>query len=116
VIKMEGWKDRLFEMDSLPNDEIDEMLIKSSEAKKNDVGIINPNNGAGMLIREDQTIEAFADYGLGFRIDPVTQSFSIFAPTIKFFCNKKEEFNWNEHFTYLRDEYKDVIDILEGEE
>jgi hypothetical protein len=113
---MENWKDRLFEMDALPNEEIDDMLVKSSEAKNHDVGLINPHNGAGLLIREDQSIEAFSDYGLGFRIDPVTQSVSIFAPTIKFFCNKKEEFNWNDEFTYLRNEYKDVIDILEGED
>ncbi|WP_089097198.1 hypothetical protein [Parageobacillus galactosidasius] len=114
MIKMENWKDELWELDSMPTQELDELFIQSAEAKRNDVGLINPSNGAGILIREDQTIEAFADYGLGFRIDPVTQSFSIFAPTIKLFYNKKEEISWDEEFTYFRGEYEEMKDILEA--
>lgn len=112
---MENWKDELWELDSMPAEELDELFIKSSEAKRNDIGLINPSNGAGLLIREDQTIEAFADYGLGFRMDPATQSFSIFAPNIKLFYNKKEEISWNETFTYFRGEYSEIKKILEGD-
>jgi hypothetical protein len=113
---MEGWKETLWKMDQQPQQNLDEMFLQSTEAKRNDVGLINPSNGAGVLIRENRVIEMFADYGLGFRIDPIMQSFTIMAPTIKVFCNQKEEASWDEAITYFRGEYKDIQQLLEGDE
>ena len=113
---MARWKEELFEFDSRGKESLNQVHEKSYNTKPNDIGLINPLNGAGLLVRENKKIEAFSDYGLGFRIDPESQSFAIFAPTIKFFANEVKTYDHEESKTYLKEEYKDILDLLkEGE-
>lgn len=109
-----NWKDTLFQMDMQPLQSMDEVAEQSYSTKTNDIGLIHPINGAGILVRENKKIEAYSDFGLGFRMDPDTQSFSVFAPTIKFFTNEFKTYDYEEDKTYFEGEYQDIINILEG--
>lgn len=93
---------------------VDDIQTQQTEAKSKDVGLVNPTSGAGMLVRENGRIEAFADYGLGFRIDPDTQSLSIFAPNLKLFYQKKSHVDYDQDMHFIKDEYKDALDLVEG--
>jgi hypothetical protein len=111
---MSGWKDRLFEMDMKESSDMNEIHKREYETQNNDVGVINPINGSGILVRDNKRIDAFSDFGLGFRIDPETQSFSIFAPTIKFFCHTQKTFDYEKTESYLKGEYKDALDTIQN--
>jgi len=95
---------------------VDDIYTQETEAKNNDIGMINPHSGAGVLVRENGLLEAFADYGLGFRIDPETQSFSIFAPNLKLFYQKIEEIRYDQNMTFIKDEYKEALDAIDNKE
>lgn len=110
------WKDKLLQMDMEIERNLDDVQIQHTEAKAKDIGLVNPASGAGMLIRDNGRIEAFADYGLGFRFDPDTQSLSVFAPNLKLFYNHKSELKHEDKMTFLKDEYKDALDIIQGRE
>jgi hypothetical protein len=109
-----SWKHKLLQMDTQVAEDLDTLMVQSTEAKNHDVGIINPTSGVGLLARENGRIEAFSDYGLGFRIDPVTQSFSIYAPTIRMFAEKVESHTEEKPVSYIKGEYKEVLDLLGG--
>lgn len=109
---MAQWKDKLFELDQELDQNVNDLLTQSTEAKVHDVGLISPKSGAGVLVRENGKVEAFADYGLGFRMDPETQSLSIYAPNLRLFYQKKNVYDYKEAFTYIKDEYKDVLNLL----
>ncbi|CDQ41804.1 hypothetical protein [Virgibacillus salexigens] len=109
---MSSWKEKLLNMDMELENNVDNLFIQSTEAKGKDIGLINPTSGTGVLAREDGRVEAFADYGLGFRMDPKTQSFSIFAPNLKMFYQKKEEISYNQKLNFIQGEYKTVLDKL----
>ncbi len=109
---MTNWKDKLTEMDSTLDLGIDDILSSRQESQMNDVGLVNKHSGAGILVRESGRIEAFADHGLGFVIDPDTQSMMLFAPNLKIFNQKKETMSFNNRADFLQKEYKDVSEIL----
>jgi len=109
---MAEWKDKLIDIDMGVEHNIDDVYEMSKETKMEDVGMVNPNNGAGMLVRDSGKIEAFSDYALGFVMDPETQSFSIYAPNLKMFFNKKEEIKFNQDMSILKNEYDDVLKII----
>jgi hypothetical protein len=107
-----SWKDDLYELDTYEPDDLDTLSETSTEAKADDVGMINPVSGAGILARENGTLEGFADYGLGFRFSRDSQSLMIFAPSIHIFSSNIEKHDRIVRNTYLRDEYGDIEDIL----
>lgn len=108
-----SWKDKLFDLDSRNIDDIDDLYKQSTEVKNHDIGLVNQKSGAGIIARENGRIEAFSDFGLGFRIDPETQSLSVFAPNIKLFTSKKQEFSYEQGMTFLKNEYKDAMDVYQ---
>lgn len=112
----ETWKEQLFAMDTQPLQSMNDVAEEAYSTKANDIGLVHPVTGAGLLIRENNKIEAYANFGLGFRLDPETQSFSVFAPKIKFFTNELKTYDYEENKSYFQGEYKDIIDLLEEKE
>lgn len=108
-----SWKDDLYELDMTEAQDLDELSEQSTESKPNDVGFINPNSGAGILGRENGTLEGFADYGLGFRFSRDSQSLLVFAPSIHVFSNDIQKHDKVIRNTYLKDEYGDIEEILQ---
>lgn len=107
-----GWKSELAKMDLQEAQDLDTIADANSEAKTNDIGIINPTSGAGILARENGLLEGFADHGLGFRFDPSTQRLLVFAPEVHLFTSKIETHSANETATYFTKEAAMVRDLL----
>lgn len=100
-------------MDSEVDEAIDDVLEHQRHSGSEDVGLINPNVGAGIMVRENGKIEAFSDYGLGFSFDPETQSLNVFAPNINIFHQNIEKANYNHHLTFFKNEYEEARKKLE---
>jgi|GEM_PF-3311239 len=107
-----SWKEDLYELDLYESLDLDVIADQSTEAKENDIGMINPISGAGILARENGTLEGFADYGLGFRFSRDSQSLLIFAPNIHVFSLHIEKHDKIIRNTYLKDEYGDIENLL----
>lgn len=107
-----GWKEDLYELDLRQPKDLDDLAEESTEAKNNDVGFVNANSGAGILGRENGTLEGFADYGLGFRFNRDSQSLLVFAPNIHVFSSNIQKHDKIVPSTYLKDEYGDIEEIL----
>lgn len=108
-----SWKDDLYELDMHEAEDLDELAEQSTEAKDQDVGFVNPRSGAGILGRDNGTLEGFADYGLGFRFSRDSQSLMVFAPSIHLFSHSVEKHDKVIRNTYLKDEYGDIEAILQ---
>ncbi len=108
-----GWKEDLYELDMREPQDLDDLAHRSGEAKVNDIGIINPASGAGILARENGVLEGFADYGLGFRFSRDSQSLMVFAPSVHIFASDIQKHDRIVRNTYLRDEYGDIEEILQ---
>lgn len=109
-----GWKKELFQLDMHQSKDLDYAAETITEAKNDDVGIVNSKSGAGILARENGILEGFADYGLGFRFNRNTQSLMVFAPNIHVFSpsiQKHEKITKN---SYFQDEYQDILQVLES--
>ena len=113
---MAKWKDYLYEFDQNVDSNINDLDTERTEAKVNDIGIINQSNGVGILARDNGRLEGYADYGLGFRMDPETQSLSIFAPNLRIFSNSVETHDFNKQVTFIKNEYKDALQIIKQKE
>ena len=107
-----GWKEDLYKLDLHEAEDLDDLADQSSVAKTNDVGFVNPNSGAGILGRENGTLEGFADYGLGFRFSRDSQSLMVFAPSVHIFSHAVEKHDKVIRNTYLKDEYGEIDQIL----
>ncbi len=108
-----GWKEDLYELDMREPQDLDDLADKAGEAKSNDIGFINPTSGAGIIARENGTLEGFADYGLGFRFSRDSQSLMVFAPSVHIFSSDIQKHDRIIRNTYLRDEYGDIEEILQ---
>lgn len=108
-----SWKDALYKLDIEETDDLDALSESSTEAKPDDIGMVNTVSGAGILARESGTLEGFADYGLGFRFSRDSQSLLVFAPNIHLFSMNIEKHDALIKTTFLKDEYKDIENLLQ---
>lgn len=107
-----GWKEELYSYELNESQDLDELADSSTEMQNNDLGIINPVSGAGIVTRENGNVEAFADYGLGFRFSRDAQSLMVFAPSVHIFSTDIQKHDQVAMNTFLRDEYNDIDSIL----
>lgn len=110
-----SWKSTLTEHDMRISEDLDFLADHSTRSKEDDIGLINPKSGAGILARENGTLEGYADYGLGFRFSKEKQALLVFAPSIHVFTKEIHKYDSIEKQTYLRDEYADVVELLKGD-
>jgi hypothetical protein len=113
---MAKWMDQLNNIMFPIEQNIDDMLRASNEAKTHDIGLINKVSGAGLLARDSGVLEAFAYYHLGFRMDPSRMMFSVYAPNIQFVCKNFQVIDDIEKqpFDPINDDYKAVLDMIGG--
>jgi hypothetical protein len=109
-----SWKDNLYMLDTRETEDLDTLSEVHTEVKNNDIGMVNPISGVGVLATEKGHLEGFADYGLGFRFSRDTQSLSVFASSIHLFALEVERHDTVVQNTYLKDEYGDIDSILQG--
>ncbi len=109
-----SWIEDLYELDIKPEEDIDSIVDKSTQAEAMDVGVINDDSGTGILARGNGNLEGFADYGLGFRFNRENQTLSIFASNIKMFTDNFKIIDSSEKDEYLKDEYNDIMMMLFG--
>jgi hypothetical protein len=109
-----SWKEELYKYELNESQDLDKMANASTELQDDDIGVLNPTSGAGIVAKKDGTLEAFADYGLGFRFSPQSQSLSIFAPNVHVFSTNIQKHDQVTTKTYLKDEYQDVESLLSG--
>jgi hypothetical protein len=76
-----GWKEKLAEMKANPRKDIKEMMDKHQTAHNKDVGFYGKNGGS-VFVRDGGCVDLFAKEGCGIRIDPDTDSVSIYATKI----------------------------------
>lgn len=107
-----SWKDDLYAYELNESQDLDELAETSTEAKNDDLGIVNPISGTGILARENGVLEGFADYGLGFRFSRDSQSLMVFAPSVHIFSSDIQKHDKVVKNTYLRDEYGDIESLL----
>lgn len=76
-------------------------IEKETKPTEDDVEMVHPINKSRVRIKDDGSIEAFADKGLGFRINPTTRSilffadnFQIISPEVHLKTDDKG-FKWN---------------------
>lgn len=108
-----SWKQKLTDLDLRPSEDIDFLTETSTEAKENDIGLINSISGSGLLAKENGDLEGYADYGLGFRFSRKKQALMVFAPSIHVFSQNIQKHTDMKANSYLKDELKDVHDLLQ---
>lgn len=108
-----SWKDDLYLLDTRETEDLDVLAETSTEVEKEDIGMVNPTSGAGIIATQGGNLEGFADYGLGFRFSRDTQSLAIFASSIHLFALEVERHDTVVPNTYLKDEYGDIDAILQ---
>lgn len=108
-----SWKQKLTNLDLRVTEDIDFLTETATEAKENDVGVINSISGAGILARENGDLEGYADYGLGFRFSRKKQALMVFAPSVHVFTQNLQKHTDMKPNSYLKDELKDVHDLLQ---
>jgi hypothetical protein len=109
------WKDDLNEYNLSDDSNLDDAALADQAPGNKDIGLINQANGAGFLIRKDQTMQGFSDYGLGFSFDPRTKSLSVYAQTINLYTQKINKSS-TQNLTFFQGDYKDVMDMVEQKE
>ncbi len=95
---------------------VDETMDQTELIKRNEVGIIHPVNQAGIVIRDNGTIQCFSDFGLGFQIDQKQKTMSLYGAKIMLFC---EEFKVMEKWQAEpddEDEWNEILRMRGGEE
>lgn len=107
-----SWQEDFMKLQTKEAENIDDMAEVTGQTKDNDVGFVNSITGAGVLSREDGSLEGFSDYGLGFRFDPDHQALMIFAPHIHLFTSSIKQHQQLEDPVYFDGEYKEVLDLL----
>ena len=109
-----SWKDELYKYDMTVAEDLDTLANRSTAAKTNDVGFVNPISGAGVMGKENGDLEGFADYGLGFRFSRKKQSLFVYAPHIHLFTKGITQHDNVNQRSYFRDEHKDVDELLKN--
>ncbi|GAK42059.1 hypothetical protein TCA2_4551 [Paenibacillus sp. TCA20] len=111
---MQNWMIKLEELMMSSDQNIDEMVEQSSHAKNADVGIINDTSGAGILARDSGVLEGFSYYNLGFRLDPSTMTFGLYAPKIRMFTDDFKVVSGAQEFNPINDEYEEILNMIGG--
>lgn len=111
---MTSWKSNLENLLLKDQQDIDYLADTNTQAKKEDVGLINEENGAGILIKKDGSIEASSDYGLGFRLDPKYKSMIIMAPNLHIFSDNIEKHAAIPKGKYINNEYEEALRIIQN--
>ena len=94
---------------------LDELLYSRKANQGKDMGLIHPETGAGLMARANGEVVAFADQGIGFRMDPASQTLSLYAPKMKFFCFEHKFYDYEEaENPVLQEEYQTIIELLGG--
>lgn len=113
---MANWMEQLNELMFSDEQNLDDLLKQSTQAKTHDIGLINSVSGAGILARDTGVVEGFAYYHLGFRMDPSKMMFSVYAPNIQFVCNNFQVVNASEAgFDPVSEDYKAILDMIGGD-
>lgn len=105
------WKDELFEEMYTPYPTMEKVYQDVYSTKEEDIGMVHPTRGTGILLRKNGTIEGFADYNLGFRIDPDSSVFSIYAPTIRIHADSIEKIKY-EDVSYFTGEIAEIKEYM----
>lgn len=108
-----NWKESLFNEIYKTYTRMDTAHEESYSTKEKEIGLIHPLLGTGMLLRNNGAIEAFADYNLGFKIDPDNNTLSIYAPTIALHTNEIVHSNY-ENKTYFSKEVKEILEYVDA--
>jgi hypothetical protein len=110
------WIQILNDIEMKEDQNLDDLMLRSKINPGDDVGLIHAKTGAGILARDNGRLEGFADTGLGFRMDPQTHSFSLFAPTISFFCFDFKVYDKDnkETLNRINNEFADVLQLIGG--
>jgi hypothetical protein len=114
---MASWLDQLNTIMFSDEENLDDLVKKSTQAKTHDVGLINSASGAGILARDTGVLEGYAYYHLGFRMDPNKMMFSLFAPNIQFVTNNFQVVDASEVGEYdpVSEDYQAVLDMIGGD-
>lgn len=75
-------EDRLFALLRQDVMDIDEEASQHGSVYSKDVAVINEESGSGFVARADGTVELSASTGLGFRLDPETDTLIVNATNI----------------------------------
>jgi hypothetical protein len=112
---MSNWVSKLDNLMARQEKNIDEMVEESIIPKSDDIGMINPKSGAGIMAKENGVLEGFSYYNLGFRFDPRNMSLTLVAPNIKLFCNNFQVYDNLADFDPIKAEYQEVLKMIGGQ-
>lgn len=68
---------------SSPAADMEAEARRQNYPRADEVGIVHPDNHSGILVRDTGTVDIFAVPHLGLRLDPNTQSLSIFSTKVQ---------------------------------
>jgi hypothetical protein len=112
---MKTWMETLNELLLNQDDKnLNQVAEDHTKASSDDVGFVNPVSGAGMLARSNGRLEGFADYGLGFRVDPSNKTFSIYGSRIHLFCSDFQVFAGEREFQVMDPEQEEILGMIGG--
>lgn len=108
------WSEKINQLKQRNEQNVDQLVNHQQLIQDHDCGLVHPFHGAGMMIRESGKIEAFADYGLGFQMDPKTKTMTFFAPKMIFVAHEEQHLSDQQQQGSIYDEWK--MALLELEE
>ena len=111
---MKSWLKTLNDMHFKNDQNLDEAVQEKTQATTNDVGLINPVSGAGVMARENGKLEGYADYGLGFRFDPASKTYSVFASKIRFFCSDFKVLDESQASERIDEDFAEILELIGG--
>ncbi|QHW35652.1 hypothetical protein GZH47_32660 (plasmid) [Paenibacillus rhizovicinus] len=110
----DSWMDTLNSIMFPQETNLNTLAEESTMASSEDVGFVNPLSGAGLLARSSGVLEGFSDYGLGFRMDPESKTFSIYAARVNLFCSQFKVFSGDHEFTIIDTEQEEILGLIGG--
>lgn len=96
------WRERFMEEIYQNEEDIDMLLAEDKNIEPEEAAMINTTSGAGIVARNDGSLQGFADYGLGFRFDKETQTLMVVAPNIHIISK-----NFQKHETIETKDFKE---------
>jgi len=111
---MRSWLQKLNALQTKKDQNLDIVAQKKTQASTDDVGLINPVSGAGIMARESGRLEGYADYGLGFRFDPESKTFSVFASRIRFFTSDFKVVDESQATERIDSDFAEILELIGG--
>jgi hypothetical protein len=108
-----GYYEKLNELKFKKEKNIDEILREKEEIKKNEIGMVHPTSGSGIIIKENGNVDFFADNGLGVQFNKEKKTISFYGSKVKFFCSDFKIINQKEVNYEMNEEWKEIIKLLE---